>query len=112
MPESLISRFKSPESSINNPLLESLFLRVNINGSEAAFAADGVAQAVPGALLNQAALEGKSAYSGSGKSYLRKEYFSDSVSSFFTTPRQSARSKADLGLDEKLTSERCAALFC
>ncbi|MFT4059076.1 MAG: hypothetical protein QM652_05955 [Legionella sp.] len=111
--ESLIGRFKSPESTINNSLFESLFLRVNINGSEAAFAADRVAQAVPGALLNQAALEGKSAYSHSGKPYLsnKKGYFSNNISTFFTIPCESARAKEELGLDEKTAPERCAELF-
>jgi len=45
-----------------DPAFQQLFLRVNINGAQASSAADRVAQAVPGALLNQAALEGKPAY--------------------------------------------------
>ncbi|MCL9683967.1 hypothetical protein [Legionella maioricensis] len=87
------------------------YFNFNINGSEAAFAADRVAQAVPGALLNQAALEGKPAYLHSGKPYLPKQYFSNSISTFFTAPGESARAKEELGLDERTTPERCAKLF-
>jgi hypothetical protein len=107
LPESLIGRFKSPELTINNPVFESLFLRVNINGSEAAFAADRVAQAVPGALLNQAALEGKPVYTHSGKPYLPEEYFSNNLSSFFNSPRELPRAKQN----EKTATEQCAELL-
>ncbi len=111
LPESLIGRFKSPESTIDNPLFKSLFLRVNINGSEAAFAADRVAQAVPGALLNQAALVGKPVYAHSGKPYLPNAYFSCSIGTFFNRPRKLAPAKEELGLDERTAPERCAELF-
>lgn len=111
LPESLVSRFKCPEITITNPLYQSLFLRTDISGPEAAFAADKVAQAVPGALLNQAALEGKPAYSHSGKPYLPHRCFSDNVGTFFSSPRQSALTKEDLGLNKKTAPERCAELF-
>ena len=66
---------------------------------------------LPGALLNQAVLEGKPAYSHSGKPYLPHQYFSNTIASFFTAQRQPFRSKKDLGLDEQTTPERCADII-
>ena len=97
MPDNLLSRIKKPELSIADPLLATLFLRVNINGTEASYSADKVAQTVPGALLNQAAIE---AYSHSGTPYLPESYFSKGIDTFFTSSRQPLRTKKDLKLSE------------
>lgn len=83
LPDNLLDRFKRPELSINHPTLQQAFLRVNINGADASFAADRVAQAVPGALLNQSVIEGKPSYAHSGKPYLPKQYFADNLATFF-----------------------------
>lgn len=101
LPDNLIARFKAPELTINSPQLHDVFLRVNINGSEASFAAERIAQAVPGALLNQAVLEGKPSYSHSGKPYLPNQYFSNNLHGFFSGTRQPPPLKEALGLDEK-----------
>lgn len=111
LPDNLVSRIKEPQLTIDNPLYKSIFLRVNMTGSEAASAADRVSQAVPGALLNQAALEGKPAYSHSGKSYLPEGCFSNSLNTFFQTPRQAARPKSDLGLGDRTAPEAIADII-
>ena len=108
LPDNLLGRFKKPELSISNLLFHKVFLRADINGSEAASAACRVAQAVPGALLNQSVLEGKPAYSHLGKPYLPRQYFADSIVTFFSEERQQPRMKEALGLDEKTAPERCA----
>ncbi|KTD55769.1 hypothetical protein Lsan_3321 [Legionella santicrucis] len=106
LPDNLIERFKHPELTINAPQFQELFLRVNINGTEASFAADRVAQAVPGALLNQAVLEGKPSYSHFGKPYLPNQYFSNNINGFFSGVRQKPPLKTELGLDEKSAPEK------
>lgn len=111
LPDNLLSRFKTPELSIDNPLFQDVFLRANITGSEASSAADRVAQAVPGALLNQAVLEGKPAFASLGKPYLPRRYFADSVTTFFSGERQPPRMKEELGLDERTAGERCADIL-
>lgn len=111
LPDNLVERIKSPALTINDPQLQNLFLRVNITGSEAAFAADRITQAVPGALLNQAVLEGKPAYSHLGKPYLPKQFFSQSISSFFTSEPQPPRLKEDLNLDNKTAPENYAEII-
>ncbi|KTD22695.1 Uncharacterised protein [Legionella lansingensis] len=111
LPDNLVSRVKQPELTINAPMFQNAFLRVNVTGSEAASAASRIAQAVPGALLNQAVLEGKPAYSHLGKPYLPRQYFSNSISSFFAAAPNPPRSKEDLGLDEKTTPERYAEII-
>ncbi|KTD50850.1 hypothetical protein [Legionella quateirensis] len=111
MPENIVSKIKLPELSINALKYQDVFLKVNINGNDAAFAADRVAQAVPGALLNQAVLEGKPAYSHSGKPYLPQSYFSSSIAGFFAGVRQSPRMKSDLELDERTAPECYADLI-
>jgi hypothetical protein len=109
--DKLVSRIKKPELTIEHPEFRSLFLRVNINGAEASSVADKVAQAVPGALLNQAALEGKPVYSHKGKPYLPHQYFSNSIAAFFTSSNQPIRAKKDLGLSEKSAPDQCAELI-
>ena len=111
LPENIVSKINLPELSINSLEYHDVFLRVNINGNDAASAADRVAQAVPGALLNQAVLEGKPAYSHLGKPYLPQSYFSSSIAGFFAGVRQSPKVKSDLGLDERTAPECYADLI-
>lgn len=111
VPDRIAGQIKSPESSINHPVYQHAFLRVNITGNEAASAADRIAQAVPGALLNQAVLEGKPTYSHLGKPYLPTHYFTRSIASFFTSEHQPPRLKKDLGLDDKTAPEHYAELI-
>lgn len=109
--DSLFAKLKKPELTITNPEFEHVFIRVNVSGNEAAEAADRVAQAVPGALLNQGVLEGKPAYTHFGKAYLPEKYFSRSMVAFFTDKRQEARSKEELGLSKKTASECCSEIL-
>jgi hypothetical protein len=105
LPNSLLPRIS--ESIASQPV----FLRTDVNGPEAGWAADKVGQAVPGALLNQAALEGKPVYSHSGKPYLPASYFSENIASFFSAQQQEPRHKNNLNLDEKSASENCATIL-
>ena len=111
LPDNLVSRIKAPELTINETMCQNAFLRVNVTGSEAASAADRVTQAVPGALLNQAVLEGKPTYSHLGKPYLPRQYFSNTIASFFSVGSQPVRLKKDLGLDKGTTPERYADII-
>ncbi|STX28839.1 Uncharacterised protein [Legionella beliardensis] len=111
LPDNLLTRLKTPELTIDNDLYRHLFLRVNITGAEAAYAADRVTQAVPGALLNQAVIEGKPTYSHRGKSYLPQNYFSTSLNSFFNAKPNKVVSKEELGLDDKTAPEKYADLI-
>jgi hypothetical protein len=106
LPKNLMDRIKTPELSIDDQRFQPAFLRVNVTGTEAAMAADKVAQVVPGALLNQAVLEGKPAYSHSGKSYLG--FFATSLESFFKAMRHPLPNLEDLKLDTQKTGERYA----
>ncbi|MCW8407477.1 hypothetical protein OQJ13_00630 [Legionella sp. PATHC035] len=108
---SLFEKLKKPELTVINPEFEHVFIRANVTGNEAAAAAEYVAQAVPGALLNQGVLEGKPAYTHFGKPYLPEKYFSSSISAFFTAKRQQERSKDELGLDKKTAPECCAEVL-
>ena len=111
LPDDLLSRFKKPELSINHTDYTLLFLKVNISGAEAANAATHVAQAVPGALLNEAALKGKPVHYRFGKAYLPPAYFSEHCAAFFSTTQQAARTKKELGLTEKTAAEACAEIL-
>jgi len=111
LPDNLLGKFKNPELSIDNSVFRHVFLRTNITGSEASSVSERVAQAVPGALLNQAVLEGKPAFSLLGKPYLPRHYFSDNATTFFSGLRQPPRMKEELGLDERTAGERCANII-
>lgn len=112
LPDNLVAKLKHPEL-INTPLYQTLFLRPieNVSGADASAIAERVGQAVPGALLNQAALEGKAAYSHQGKPYLPRQFFSQSVSAFFTAKKEPMRNKEDLQLDELTAPEKLATLM-
>ena len=111
LPNDLLHKFARPELSINNPLLNHVFLRIDIKGVDASFAADKVAQAVPGALLNQAAIEGKPSYSHSGKPYLPEQCFANNLAAFFSGTRQPLREREDLGLNEQSVAENYADII-
>lgn len=86
------------KSSYDSPYLH----EVKVPGPEAADAADKVTQAVPGALLNEAATLGIPAYFHAleTKIYLPKAWFSSSVSAFFSAKRGEAHQRAELGLND------------
>jgi len=92
------------EARLKNALSDEYLhlLRCNISGPDAAAAADKVAQAVPGAPLNEAALRGKVSYyhDASVKPYLPKKWFASDLCSFFSLTAQKPHSRNDLGLDE------------
>ncbi len=90
------------EKRLLKPVLDNPFiLRVNISGSDAAQAADKVTQAVPGALLNEAAFNGKPSYfHASATPYLPKEWFSKNLSAFFKAKAEAEHSREELGVKE------------
>ncbi|MDF1646925.1 MAG: hypothetical protein P1U61_08120 [Legionellaceae bacterium] len=111
LPDNLLGRFKYPALSIEHPATLDIFLRVNVTGPDASFAADRVAQSVPGALLNQAVIEGKPSYAHGGKSYLPKQHFSNDITAFFSANAQAPRSKEELGLNDKTAPQNYADMI-
>lgn len=111
LPDDFLKRLKTPAAFVDNPAYQNLFLRAAINGQESSSVADRVAQAVPGALLNQAALEGKPAFASSGNPYLPKECFSSDAFTFFSEKRKPPRTPETLNLDQRTTGERCAEVL-
>lgn len=91
------------KSRLQHPILsESFILPIDISGADAEQAADKVAQAVPGALLNEAALKGKPSYfhDTSAIPYLPQKWFASNLSTFFTAKTESLHSRKELGLEE------------
>lgn len=94
-------------SKLKQPLADSPFIiRADVSGPDAAQAADKITQAVPGALLNEAALKGKPSYfhDKSAKPYLPKSWFSENISAFFTAKPESPHTKSELGLKDTAPS--------
>ncbi|ARG98025.1 hypothetical protein [Legionella micdadei] len=111
LPAAFIAKLKHPDLTINNPEYEQLFLRVEVSGDAAAAAAEGVMQAVPGALTNKAAMEGKPAFSPSGKPYLPSNRFAENLEGFFALKKQAPLTREDLKLSEKSVAERYTDLI-
>lgn len=91
------------EKRLQYPLSESTFiLRAEVSGADVAQAANKVTQAVPGALLNEAALIGKPSYfhNKSTNPYLPEAWFSESISLFFTAKPQPSHSREELELED------------
>jgi hypothetical protein len=91
------------EKKLQNPTLSSPFIfRSEVSGADAAQAADKVAQAVPGALLNEAALKGKPSYfhDETAVPYLPKKWFSGNLTTFFTAKPEPSHSRKELGLED------------
>lgn len=112
LPVAFTAKLKQPQLTIDNPLYEKLFLRVEVSGVEAAAAADGASQAVPGALTNKAAMEGKAAFCPSGKPYLPQTRFAENLASFFALKRQDPLTRKDLNLSEKSAAEIYTNMIC
>lgn len=83
-----------------------------VPGPDAAEAADKVAQAVPGALLNEAAFCGIPSYfHAQGMNvYLPDQWFSANLSTFFAAKRTAAHSREDLKLSDKTPALMAACL--
>lgn len=87
-------------------------LEADISGSQAAAASNRVGQAVTGALLNEAALQGKPAYfheREGAKPYLDEKLFSGSLAEFFTAPRLE-RQQSEIA-DSQKTEGKVASLL-
>jgi len=99
---------------LNNEIPSSDFIiKANINGNQAAQGADAIAQSVPGALLNMAAMQGKPAYfhEKSTQPYLPIVWFSGTLSHFFSAAKQAPHTKTELGLSEKSATALLAKQF-
>jgi hypothetical protein len=89
-------------------------LRTDVTGADACHAADKIAQAVPGALLNEAAIKGKPSYFhvDSSKPYLPETYFSESIILFFKAARQpQPHTHKELGIEEESAANHMANLL-
>lgn len=108
LPEQLEKRLQ------NIPFLDHPFiLRANISGPDATQAADKIAQAVPGALLNESALRGKPSYfhDQTVRPYLPTSWFATTISALFSAkPAPSRAIKTELELQESAPN-RCAELM-
>ncbi|HVT62137.1 MAG TPA: hypothetical protein VHD33_01455, partial [Legionellaceae bacterium] len=141
LPEALLSKFKSIhyekecigqsewQSWINSAMIkmlrpklpntisdslifsQPLFLQTNVSGPEGAFAADRVLQAVPGALVNEAAIRGKPVYAPVEKPYLPITRFAENLSLFFQMSPMPPLTKTDLGLNKETAAEACARVM-
>ncbi len=105
----LTENFKKKLSDDERALFESetyakILLHADVSGADAAHAANRVAQAVPGALLNEAGLSGKPALIGSGDSYLPKECITSNPNTFFAQLTRDPLGKKELGLDPQCTA--------
>ena len=92
------------EKKLLNPELKEhpFILRAETSGADMSQAADRVAQAVPGALLNESALAGKPSYFHvkTTTPYLPEHWFSESITTFFTDKPQLLRDPKELELKE------------
>lgn len=117
--ESLSKQFKivlttSFHDKLSKPFQSDFILRADVSGSDACQIADRVAQAVPGALLNESALQGKPVYfhDRSAQSYLGAGFFSGSTTEFFRAIPRPPSTYQVLGLAEECnTAERMVQLL-
>jgi len=94
------------EEKLKDPKIKDheFILRTECSGAEMSQAANKVAQAVPGALLNESALAGKPSYfhNKSAKPYLPEKWFSGNVSGFFCAEAVGTRNFKELELAESV----------
>ena len=85
----------------------------DVSGPQAAATADKVAQAVPGALLNEVAVQGKPVYYNDADvdPYLPREYFSTNLSAFFAAKPQAPRARRELQLEEATAADTLASMI-
>lgn len=90
------------KARLQTPLQSEFILESDVTGSAAAESADKITQAVPGALLNEAALKGKPVYfhENSSVPYLPESFFAKDIATFFKAKGASAYSREQLGLKE------------
>jgi hypothetical protein len=91
---------KNLDPSLN--LDSNFILRADIKGDDAASAADRIAQAVPGALLNTGAIKGKPSYFHvkSSNPYLPESWFAQNISGFFKAKKTPVHTQEELGLKD------------
>lgn len=97
LPTAIESRLQRTTIPQSHPFI----LRCNISGADAANASENVAQAVPGALLNEAALRGKPVYCHNPvEPYLPATWFSRDLPTFFASKSGAPHTRTELGLSE------------
>jgi hypothetical protein len=105
---------KQCEEKLKNPIpshLDKFILRQEIIGENAAKAADKVAQAVPGALVNEAILEGKPSYIHDRSITPYLEGFSKNLYLFFTAKQGNPQPREKLGLEKETAPNLLAKLM-
>jgi hypothetical protein len=97
----------------NISLDEKFLLRAEVTGNDATMAANAVTQAVPGALLNTAALQGgaKPFYNSGEKSYLVKDWFAESAFALFSLNNQAAHTRQELKLSDATAPQELARVI-
>ena len=98
------------EAILNSPFI----VRANVSGPQAANAAAKIAQAVPGALLNESVIKGKPSYfhREGAEPYLPRDLFSNNIQIFFSaTTNNTPRTKKELDLDDSTTAENMANIM-
>lgn len=106
----LIEEQVKSEDILNN----SFIVRANVSGPQAANAGAKVAQAVPGALLNESVIKGKPSYfhKETAEPYLPRDFFSKNIQAFFSaTTNSKPRTKKELGLNDSTTAENMANIM-
>lgn len=95
LPETIRAKLADAAAYREDPFV----VLAEINGATASNAADSVAQAVPGALLNEAAIKGKPVYShGKALPYLPGYLFAKDIATFFSMPSKEKCTLPELGL--------------
>lgn len=107
LPEGFVQKLSAPKSiNLNNQFI----LKAEISGQQATLVANGVAQAVPGALVNEAALLDNAAYCHEPvKSYLPSGLLSKDLPSFLSRQSKITNDKEVESKTKNVTTESCGA---
>lgn len=105
LPEGFVQKLTSPKSiNLNNQFI----IKAEISGQQATLVANGVAQAVPGALVNEAALLDNAAYCHEPvKSYLPSGLLSKDLRSFLSSPRKNNTDQQEEPKPNDVKRESC-----
>ncbi|MCR9191460.1 MAG: hypothetical protein NXI01_02220 [Gammaproteobacteria bacterium] len=103
---------KLPPTDLSDLLRSPWIIDTNVSGNAASSAADAVAQAVPGALVNTSAAQGKPTFAHGNKPLLPDSWFSENIVLFFSTAPGTPHQITELGFTKDHTvAEIMAALM-
>lgn len=110
LPPSWVKKLKHPELHIHKPEYAALFLNKEVNGPQAAAAADMGLQAVSGALINEAVVRGKPVHTGGTADEtpcLPMERYASTPGILFSSKDLSKMEKHELGLSDETVDQAC-----